>query len=225
MGHRRPSPTCESSQLIRRAPFSRWQSTPVSHGGGQEQRQPLASSQVGPGVGSQPLHERACAPGTHMPGTCASVLCLFLRAVHTPVCTPARLSVHTDAHTSVHQTHHHAHTSCTHTPSRTHTHHTHMNSRAHMPSHTHALLHTHTRLYTLPCVHLAGGLEGPGTPLSWEEDRPPRTAGHQRTTPHAHGSWHQHPVQKTVLIRKSANGSLQLLIKSLIWDVFQGITE
>lgn len=133
----------------------------MSHGGGQEQRQPLASSQVGPGVGSQPLHERACAPGTHMPGTCASVLCLFLQAVHTPVCTPARLSVHTDAHTSVHQTHHHAHTSCTHTPSRTHTpshphahtrHHTHPLTHTHT-SHTHELARTHAITHTHSCTH------------------------------------------------------------------------
>lgn len=170
----------------------------------------------------------ACSCEPSIPQCAPQQDCLCTQML-TPLSTKHTTTHTRHAHTPPHaHTHHHTltHThAITHTPSRTHTHHTHMNSRAHMPSHTHALLHTHTRLYTLPCVHLAGGLEGPGTPLSWEEDRPPRTAGHQRTTPHAHGSWHQHPVQKTVLIRKSANGSLQLLIKSLIWDVFQGITE
>lgn len=171
--------------------------------------------------------ERACAPGTCAPGTCESVLCLFPRASTPQACIQAGLSVHTHAHTSVHQTQHHAHTSRTHTHRHAHTrHHIHMHSCVQTRHHGHTPSCAHARLCTLPRVHLAGGgLVGGLALLFLRRKTPPRTAGHRRTTPHAHSSCYQHPIQKTVLIRKSANGSLQLLIASLIWDFFQGITE
>lgn len=148
MGHRRPRPACKSSQLIRRAPFSRWQSTLECHGGGQEQRQPLASSQAGPGVGSQtparaslcPWHTRArhvrvCAlpvpasrpyPSVHPSKTVCAHTCSHLCPPNTP---PRTHVMHT--HPLTH-THAHAHTPLTHTHTITHS-----------CAHTHACAHCH----------------------------------------------------------------------------------
>lgn len=136
--------------------------------------------------------ERACAPGTCAPGTCESVLCLFPRASTPQACIQAGLSVHTHAHTSVHQTQHHAHTSRTHTHRHAHT------SGTHTPSHTHALLRANTPSWTHPItrthtlVHIATCAScrwwpcgGPGTPLSQEEDPPQdcRTPQNHTTCP------------------------------------------
>lgn len=202
-----------------------WRRGTVAEAAPRLQRGP---SRGGQGVGSQDPARASLCPW-HMRARHVRVCALPVPASHS--CIQAGLSVHTHAHTSVHQTQHHAHTSHTHTPSCTHVRHTHAitytctlackRHHGNTPHHVHTHARAHCHVCILQVVALGGG---PDTPLSREED-PPRTAGHCRTTPHAHSSCYQHPIQKTVLIRKSANGSLQLLIASLIWDFFQGGTE
>ena len=189
-------------------------------------------SRGGQGVGSQDPARASLCPW-HLRGRHVRVCALPVPASHS---RPRRASkqdclcTHTLTHlyTKHSTTHiHHAHTHTIMHTRQAHTrHHIHMHSCVQTPSWKHTPSRAHTRSCTLPRVHLTGGGLGGGadTPLSREED-PPRTAGHCRTTPHAHSSCYQHPIQKTVLIRKSANGSLQLLIASLIWDFFQGGTE
>lgn len=206
---------------------------PMCHGGGgQEQRQPLASSQAGPGGGQPGSRKSEPVPLAHARQARASLCSACSREHPHPrraskqdcLCTHTLTHLYTK-HSTTHTRHAHTHT-VTHTRQAHTRHHIHMHSCVQTRHHGHTPSRAHTRLCTLPRVHLAGGgLVGGLALLFLRRKTPPRTAGHRRTTPHAHSSCYQHPIQKTVLIRKSANGSLQLLIASLIWDFFQGITE
>lgn len=191
------------------------------------------SSRGSPSPPARPLQG---GPGGGQPGPCKSepVPLAHARQARSSLCSacsrepfvhPSRtVCAHTRSHICTPNTAPRTH--ITHTPSCTHviTYTCTLACKRHhgnTPHHVHTHARAHCHVCILQVVALGGG---PDTPLSREED-PPRTAGHCRTTPHAHSSCYQHPIQKTVLIRKSANGSLQLLIASLIWDFFQGGTE
>ena len=152
------------------------------------------------GWAARTRQERACAPGTCVPGMCKSVLCLFPRAIHAPGVHLSRtVCAHTRSHICTPNTAPRTHITHTHTPSGTHTpSHTHALLRANTSSWTHTPSRVQTRSCTLPRVHLAGsGLGGGLTLLFVGRKTPPRTTGHCRTTPHAHSSCYQHPIQKT----------------------------
>lgn len=173
LGHRRPRPACESSHSAHRESavltLAVHTHVPWRRGTGAEAAPGLQPGGAR-GWAARSLQERACTPGTRVPGTCESVLCLFLRAIHTPGVHPSK-TVHTHAHTSVYQTHHHAHVMHTHPVMHTH-HHAHI---MHTPSHTH-IMHTHTITHNAllrACHHVY-------------------TPHHAHTRHHAHTPHHAH---------------------------------